>query len=511
MGVFLFLAVVLSNVNLLEIVPLFFLGSTLIFIGIDLLYEWIFEVYHKLIPSEYVVLIITFIAIQFVGIDAGIILGFVVAAGEYVLSTARVSSLRRVLKESRHVWRPQHKKILREIGYHNKNPKIITLEVRETVFFGSSLLLLTNICDEIGISASPTDMVEMSFASPRHLGRSPGTPTAKSLLSTLKKNREMSQAPLDNRARDKKRRPRYVVLDLSQVPNVDATAARSCFLQLAKMCSKHGIVLCAAGANFRVNWILRSHEVAYSVEDEEVIKNGLLYPHRAIENSAAIPFGRVLLFDSLNVALHLCESKLIYDLEDKMKIPSLLSVDIIPHSSIGPIVKAKLSTIFSRMLGVECGHDETQKLMALESGGSQGVENIDEIYYGDDIYKKDDYADAFYVILAGAVDIHRDSPDELESTFSLSGSRKSMDNSSRGSFGEIVSYLHAGSIFGYVDFSLGRRRTFNAVCSQDNTAVAKFTRDSMKKLKTEDRDLYRIMEKVLLQACLMELANFDVA
>jgi SulP family sulfate permease len=42
-----FVAVVVSQVNFLEITPLFFLGSTLIFIGFDLLYEWIAEVRHK--------------------------------------------------------------------------------------------------------------------------------------------------------------------------------------------------------------------------------------------------------------------------------------------------------------------------------------------------------------------------------------------------------------------------------------------------------------------------------
>jgi hypothetical protein len=36
-----FLAIVASTVNFLQVAPLFFLGSTLIFIGYDLLYEWV--------------------------------------------------------------------------------------------------------------------------------------------------------------------------------------------------------------------------------------------------------------------------------------------------------------------------------------------------------------------------------------------------------------------------------------------------------------------------------------
>jgi MFS superfamily sulfate permease-like transporter len=41
-----FLAVVWSTVNVLQVTPLFFLGSTLIFIGFDLLYEWVSQSNH---------------------------------------------------------------------------------------------------------------------------------------------------------------------------------------------------------------------------------------------------------------------------------------------------------------------------------------------------------------------------------------------------------------------------------------------------------------------------------
>ena len=46
-----FAYVVVSPVNVLQVAPLFFLGSTLIFIGYDLLYEWLFEIRGKVPPS----------------------------------------------------------------------------------------------------------------------------------------------------------------------------------------------------------------------------------------------------------------------------------------------------------------------------------------------------------------------------------------------------------------------------------------------------------------------------
>ena len=42
-----FFYIVVSEVNVLQVAPLFFLGSTLIFIGYDLLYEWLWEIRHQ--------------------------------------------------------------------------------------------------------------------------------------------------------------------------------------------------------------------------------------------------------------------------------------------------------------------------------------------------------------------------------------------------------------------------------------------------------------------------------
>lgn len=64
-----FLYIVVSPVNILEIAPLFFLGSTLIFIGYDLMYEWLWEVRHQVFLSEYFIVWLTFSAIHVFGID----------------------------------------------------------------------------------------------------------------------------------------------------------------------------------------------------------------------------------------------------------------------------------------------------------------------------------------------------------------------------------------------------------------------------------------------------------
>lgn len=243
------LCVCVSSVNVLQIAPLFFLGATLIFIGYDLLWEWLIDIRSKIFLTEYIILLTTFVAIQVIGMDFGIMFGVVVALVEHVASTSRVSSLDCVSKRSRAVWATDDWNILQTYGYNTNDPKIVTLEVKGPVFFGSSQKLLQDITHEIGLSISEEEMKRVAFASPH-------TSTPHSALRV-----KPSQSNNQPHAQRRTSHPQYLVLDFTQMTNLDASAATSCFLQLAKMCEKRGIFLCAAGVLPRVEWMLRSHHV----------------------------------------------------------------------------------------------------------------------------------------------------------------------------------------------------------------------------------------------------------
>lgn len=438
-----FLYFAMSQVNLLEIAPLYFLGSTLIFIGIDLLYEWLIEVSHKLLLSEYLVLLATFVAILWEGIDAGIIVGLIVAIVEYVVTSSQLPSLRRVIKRSRAVWEPKHRKLLQDIVYDSKDPKIMCLEITETVFFGSSLQLFSQICDEIGLDASSTDMDDIILSSPRlHSGRTP--PSMRQEYDT----------------RSLKRHPRYVVLELSLVANVDASAARSCFLQLAKKCCKHGVVLCACGANSRVDWILRSHDVAYQREDEESLKNFMLYPLDNINTT--VPTGKLILFSSMNECLELCENQLIYEYKSSHLIePPKLGSRLSRSDLLSGLHhdKTKLSVIFGRILGME-SRDEKDLLTSFDDGGSAAVEEV-ELSEGENVFTQDENSDSFYVVLCGSVRIGREEEQRRFIPPPTTLSMRSMPAEQSAST-DVTSALSVGGIFGYVDFAIQRRRSFNA-------------------------------------------------
>lgn len=285
-GVFIMLAyllVCISTINILQIAPLFFLGATLIFIGYDLVWEWIVEIRTKLYLTEYIILLVTFVAIQVIGMDFGILVGVVVALIDHVGTTTRVSSLNRVLKRSRMVWSAETYNILQLHGYSSDNEKIVTLEIKGPVFFGSSQKLLQDITEEIGLDISDKELRQIALASPH-------TSTPHSSIKARK--------PRGVNSRRRTRiHPQYVVLDMTSMHNLDASAASSCFLQLAKLCEKRGIFLCAAGVLPRVEWMLRSHHVAYAFDDEIKMKNDML-SHRDGQWNQPV-FDKLILFMTL--------------------------------------------------------------------------------------------------------------------------------------------------------------------------------------------------------------------
>lgn len=199
-----YVCVCASTINVLQIAPLFFLGATLIFIGYDLLWEWLIDIRSKIFLSEYFILLTTFVAIQIIGMDFGILFGVIVALVEHVASTThRESTLERVTKRSRSVYPTEDWNILQSYGYNMDDPKIVTLEVKGPVFFGSSQKLLQDITDEIGLSISEDEMKQIAFASPH-----PSTPHSSLRVRPLRSSKRSSQGF------QRKIHPQYLVLDV---------------------------------------------------------------------------------------------------------------------------------------------------------------------------------------------------------------------------------------------------------------------------------------------------------
>ena len=430
--------------------------ATLIFIGYDLLFEWLWEIREKLLLTEYLTLIATFGAIHIIGIDAGILFGVVVAVIDYVFTTAQVTTVTRVIKRSRAVWTPEDYKLLQDNAY-GRVAKIVTFEIRGSVFFGSSIQLLQNISEDIGLDATQEEAQELTIASPAPRGhprlmRHPSFTSRTSVQPNIR------------------RRPCFLVLDLSHLNNLDASATRGCFLQLAKMCAKRGILVCASGALPRVEWMLRSHDAAHTIEEEEKVKQSLLDTESGVKSTE-----KILLFLTVYEGLEFCENLMVNQMTQKAtatRRPSFIRLDELvgPANATGADMET-LPHIFAHILGL---HDSDLSQLSVLST-NQFHEEI-AFSEGDVIFRRDTTADAFFIVLKGAVALVREDyiKQNTSSTIISGAGQVQMSHSPlrmAKEIRDIRAILQTGTIFGFVDFLLERPRTFGVISSQGGTVL----------------------------------------
>ncbi|KAG7342971.1 sulfate permease family protein [Nitzschia inconspicua] len=483
-----YMYIVASPVNILEIAPLFFLGSALIFIGYDLMFEWLWEVRHQVFLSEYFIVWFTFISIHLVGIDFGILIGILIAICDQIFTTAQATGVNRVERRSRAVYSPEDAKLIQQNAYSTFDPQIMTLEVVGNLFFGSSLSMLNSIYDEIGLNTQGSEIRASTVCSPADPleALSEGTPLVTEGHKTLRLTKP----------------PKYVVLDLMSVTHLDASATRGCFLQLAKKATKKNILVCASGLSPKIDWMFRAHDVGFhTAEEEEAAKAKLLSADK--KESRKVP-DKILSFVTAAEALEFCETLLLRRMTGGGGSMASISDEALFEES----KEHTISSVLAHFLG--CSAQDAKTLDKL----------MDHRYHreiifnaGQTLFTKNSTPDAFYIVLNGVV--ANSSAKNIQSlrqqqpVFSGAGIVKSTDTRycKSGSGQTVATLWQMGGIFGFNDFLLDRPRTFQTVAQVDGTKVAKFTNSNMNTLKTQDPELHSLMQQVLLRASNLDLAN----
>lgn len=91
------------------------------------MYEWLVEIREKIFLSEYFIVLGTFVAIQLVGMDEGIVVGVLFAIVEHVVHTAKKTGVYRISKQSRANWSVEEYKIIVGQAYDQQSPQIVAL------------------------------------------------------------------------------------------------------------------------------------------------------------------------------------------------------------------------------------------------------------------------------------------------------------------------------------------------------------------------------------------------
>jgi CRP-like cAMP-binding protein len=411
------------------------------------------------------------------------------------------------------VWTQDENKLLHTHAYHVTAPEIITLELAGPVFFGSSLSLLTQMAEDLGLRLE-------NFDAP-HAGQCPGQSpmpsspmhrTPHTSFVAMQRTPSFIQKPR-KRNRVRKHPPKFCVLDLSAVSSFDASAARACFLQFVKMCTKKGTVVCAAGATPRIDWMLRAHGIAFESAEEEKVKArfesmSAVEPmsRRAVETTA----DHVLLFLTIHEALEFCEGRVIRRLSGNTSEPSSSSFDMASSEA------QSLGSVFARILDSQPAEEET-----LRRFDAKKYHREIEFKAGQKIFAHYGISDALYVVLKGAVASsvgraqtiyrHRQqivSGAGLVKTHAPSSSRLlDPELHETGQAPVVATLWPVGGIIGYSDLLLDRPYCFGAFATQSGTLVARITRADMTLLKTEEPKLDALLNRVLLRTSILDLSN----
>ncbi|KAF4315235.1 hypothetical protein G195_011030, partial [Phytophthora kernoviae 00238/432] len=131
------LAIVAVPVSVMSYVPRFFLAATLIFVALDLMLEWLVLAYHKMSLRECVVVWLSFLAINLISLDVGMLVGVGIAILNFLLEYVQESVVSNY---------PRSSATVRDLAKHQtlarKRDATMHFEFCGNLFFGSSVQLL---------------------------------------------------------------------------------------------------------------------------------------------------------------------------------------------------------------------------------------------------------------------------------------------------------------------------------------------------------------------------------
>lgn len=469
------LLVVFIPHSLLTIVPKPFIGAILCFLALSLWREWIVHARRKMLPLEYGVVWLTFLATAALGLEVGLFFGVIGAAFHflYMYST-------RMIAEERHVGSAVIRNFEKRAILSSVFQEIVTLRLGGFIFFGSALQLLAQVKKAVLVPLHNDNLWTDRLESPS-LRTSNGTSQRSSpTMSTVKSLLALEN---DEEAAWEGSRTRYVILDCFRVPGIDASGVRSCFLSLKQMLSHHGITLVFCSLTPEIEQLLRSHGILESGDDQCIT-------HKDVD-----------------AALEWCEDRLIQHVQATTATPRRQ----IDHPS--PLIS---------LLASYLDLDNTDEL-----------EGID-VYFdartyrsGDVLFRRGEAADEVYFVQTGQVSLFlpmRSSrrPDAADPLSAVSGTRHdspelaALIEDAKGIEDFRVSCheqrrllkITAGGCFGELNYFLQQPRLYSAhVVSAEPALLYCLSRTSLTRMSGERPEQATMVQTVLLKSMSLSVAN----
>lgn len=139
-------AVLALGSSFLSYLPKAVLGSLILYLGLSLLWQWLYQAYFKLPLNDYLTVWITLILIDAVGFLQGIVVGFVITVVLFMVRYSQVDVAKQVFSGATsrsNVGRsPAEEAVLSQ-----KGSQIYALELQGYLFFGTANYLLNKVRD----------------------------------------------------------------------------------------------------------------------------------------------------------------------------------------------------------------------------------------------------------------------------------------------------------------------------------------------------------------------------
>ncbi|KAL3664539.1 hypothetical protein V7S43_010292 [Phytophthora oleae] len=292
------IAIVTVPVSVMSYVPRFFLAATLFFVAMDLMLEWLVLAYRKMCVREWAVVWLSFLAINLVSLDVGMLIGIGLAALNFMLSYVQVPVVDTRLECPHEV-----KRVVERTVISRKRGAIAHFEFRGFLFFASVVQILKSVQKGVYVRKTSDDAGNESFLP----STSPRSVTVQCL--------DGSPAPNANAEPTE-----YVVMDFTHVSGMDATAARSAFLILKKYCRTRGISIVFANALPSICNLLQKNEVAsdesfYPTADAAIEFCESHLVHEAVESTSRT--------DPIEEPVSLLLQRLVSEAEDSQSLEDI--------------------------------------------------------------------------------------------------------------------------------------------------------------------------------------------
>eukprot|EP00051_Salpingoeca_urceolata_P019365 m.281611 g.281611 ORF g.281611 m.281611 type:complete len:1038 (-) comp19404_c0_seq9:16-3129(-) len=466
------LAFFMIPVSILSVTPKFFFGAVLIFIALDLMSDWLWDSYFLMTKIEYVIVWLTFIAINAINnLEYGFLIGLGCCLLLFVFQYSRVDATKRVYRTSNVRRNLRHRKALAGL-----RRSIVTLELNGYIFFGSGVRILREVEQAVLI---PTDkFVEcqaqqqaqqqalpktFDFGSEDHdeessdqddhrFGRGQQARSHKhadSVVSLSKKGRPIAAVPT-----------KFVILDFKGVQGVDATATRTCFLTLIQTLSTYNIQLVMTQVPPSVFNLLQSNGVFNELCEK---------------------------FPTLDEGLEYCEDRLLRSLLARR--PRSLN-----NQGIGGIAG----------IMAECLSEEG---LAVRRSALPDLSGIEKYFHrrvctaGEIVFNAGEMADRVYFVETGSVVLLQPVAEDQEAT------KKGPTGPAERS--RVRQYSENG-VFGEMNFFLRTQRQFEARALQQ-TVVWAMTWEDFAHMQAETPNFALDVQAVLLKSTCLSLSNHNDA